>query len=572
MPGFSGALSEGSDIFATVDPALPPGDERYSFQNVRIRRSVVHKFLDDKIFKEDGEVFVCTDGIFLNSTQLRTRYSADTNFDLLKGLYRASHLSFPNELRGTFSGCLYDKFTHSLHLFTDHLGAKPIFYFFDTDSKTLLFGSDLKAVTALMKSAGFRPNISNVGAYSLLTFGFMLQDHTLVDGVKRLNPGCVLTWHQGTITTTQYYRLDNTVSHTETRASSITANLNELFTKAVMAEYDKDKEYGYQHIGTLSGGLDSRMTLLSARESGYDGLYTITMSQSNYLDETIAKKISAHCGFNSIFHILDNGNYLRDIERPVNANDGLVLYSGASHLYRMLSFLEWRQFGLLHTGMLGDVVVGGTYLSGEKQVKAQPSGTYSNTLLSRINSIATAVAQEYENSELYLFYNRGINGTLNGYRMAHQFTESTSPFLHVDFLDYAIKIRAQMRWSYKIYHQWISEHLTEAARFPWEFSGVKISPHHLFWHRVRRAREVAGSFVRGPRPGYSMVPFEYWFKTNKQLVESLNGYFQSYIETLAGAPELYKDATVLFKTGTPLEKTQVLTLLAAVQLLGLKVT
>jgi asparagine synthase (glutamine-hydrolysing) len=572
MPGFSGAIGKGSDIFATFDPALPTEDEQYSFQNVRVRRSVVHKFLDDKVFKEDGEVFVCTDGILLNSTQLRTRYSVDTNFELLKVLYRASHLSFPNEMRGTFSGCLYDKSTRSFHLFTDHIGAKPIFYFFDTNSKALLFGSDLKAVTALMKSAGFRPNISNIGAYCLLTFGFMLQDHTLVDGVKRLNPGCVLTWHQGTITTTQYYHLDNMVSHTETRASAITANLNELFTRAVMAEYDKDKEYGYQHIGTLSGGLDSRMNLLSARECGYDPLYTVTMSQSNYLDETIAKKISEYCGFNSIFHTLDGGNYLREIEGPVSANDGLVLYSGAAHLYRMLSFLEWRQFGLLHTGMLGDVVVGGTYLSGERQVKAQPSGTYSNTLLSRINSIATAIAQEYENSELFLFYNRGINGTLNGYRMAQEFTESTSPFLHIDFLDYAVKIRAQMRWSYKIYHQWISEHLREAARFPWEFSGVKIGPHHVFWHRVRRAQELVGSFMRGPRPGYSMVPFEYWFKTNAQLRESLDNYFRSHIETLAGTPELYKDATVLFKTGTSLEKTQVLTLLAAVQLLGLKVT
>jgi len=78
--------------------------------------------------------------------------------------------------------------------------------------------------------------------------------------------------------------------------------------------------------------------------------------------------------------------------------------------------------------------------------------------------------------------------------MAHEVVESTSPFLHVDFLDYSVKIQAQMRWSYKIYHQWISEYLGEAARFPWEFSGVKIGPHHLFWHRVRRAQEIGFVF------------------------------------------------------------------------------
>jgi asparagine synthase (glutamine-hydrolysing) len=573
MPGFSGAISKVSDILVLVDPAFPPENEQYSFQNVWVRRSVVHKFLDDKVFKDDGEIFICTDGIFLNSTQLRNRYSVDTNFELLKVLYRASPLSFPNELRGTFSGCLYDKSTHSVHLFTDHIGAKPIFYFFDTNTSLLLFGSDLKKVTALMKCFNLQPgSLSTVGAYCVLTFGFMLQDHTLVDGVKRLRPGSILTWDKGIITTKQYYRLNNSPSHKERETSVITTNLNERFDKAIMAEYDKDREYSYRHIGTLSGGLDSRMNLLSARKCGYNDLYTMTMSQSDYLDETIAKKIAGHCGFNSIFYALDNGDYLCDIDRPVSANDGLVLYSGSAHLYRILSVLEWRQFGLLHTGMLGDVVVGGTYLCGEKQVKAQPGdGSYSKTLLSRIQSIATEVTQEYENSELYLFDNRGVNGTLNGYRMAFEFTESTSPFLHVDFLEYAIRIQPKMRRGYRIYHQWIAEHLHEAAKFPWEFSGMKIGRQHLFWHRVRRAREVGIGFMRGPRPGYSMVPFDYWFKTNKQLVESLERYFQSHIETLAGTPELYKDATVLFKTGTSLEKTQVLTLLAAVQLLGLKV-
>jgi asparagine synthase (glutamine-hydrolysing) len=248
----------------------------------------------------------------------------------------------------------------------------------------------------------------------------------------------------------------------------------------------------------------------------------------------------------------------------------LVLYSGSAHLYRMLSLLAWQPFGLLHTGMLGDAVLG-TYLSCNKHVEAHPSvGSFSHILLSRVNSVATAISQEYENSELYQFYNRGINGIFNGYWTINQFTEFSSPFLYIDFLEYAIKIHPQLRFRYKIYHQWIIEYLPEATKFIWETAGMKISA-NLFWYRyyVRKALKLARGFIRGPLPSDSMNPTEYWFKTNGRLVESLNNYFLNHIEALKYNAELYKDATLLFTKGTPDEKTQVLTLLAALQLLGL---
>jgi asparagine synthase (glutamine-hydrolysing) len=573
MPGFHGVIGKIKDISRSIDTAIQLSstteNQQYSFNNIWVKRSVVPKFLDDKVFDEDEEFFVCTDGIFLNSKKLCTIYSADTNFDLIKTLYRKKGSSFANELRGTFSGCLYHKKTDSFYLFTDHLGTKRIFYFFDTDTKRLIFGSELKSVANLMKLFHIKTRLSDVGAYCLLSFGFMLGSYTLIEEVKRLSPGSVLTYQKENIASKQYYYLNNTPYHKETKVS-ITTNLNDLFTEAIIAEYEKDKEYGYQHIGTLSGGLDSRMNLLSARKLDYNDLYTITVSQSNYLDEKIAKSIASHFGFNFIFYGLDNGNYLSDIERPMFANDGLVLYSGSAHLYRILSLLNWQPFGLLHTGMLGDAVLG-TYLSCKKHLEAQPFvKSESHTLLSRIDSVATTISQEYENSELYLFYNRGINGIFNGYWTISQFTEFSSPFLHIDFLEYAIKIHPQLRFRHKIYHQWIVEHLPEATKFIWETAGMKINA-NLFWYRcyVRKALKRISRFIRGPLPSDSMTPMEYWFKTNERLIETLNNYFSSHIEALKYNTELYKDATLLFKIGTPIEKTQVLTLLAALQLLDL---
>src|SRR5262249_35560391 len=149
------------------------------------------------------------DGIFLNSKKLRTIYSVDTNFELIKALYREKGLLFANEIRGTFSGCLYHKTTDRFHLFTDHLGTKPIFYIFDMYTKYLIFGSELKSVINIMNIFNIKTKISDIGSYCLLSFGFMLGDHTLVETVKRLNPGSILTYKNENITTKQYYRLNN---------------------------------------------------------------------------------------------------------------------------------------------------------------------------------------------------------------------------------------------------------------------------------------------------------------------------------------------------------------------------
>lgn len=66
--------------------------------------------------------------------------------------------------------------------------------------------------------------------------------------------------------------------------------MNLLFSNTVRLEFEKDVEYGYKHIVTLSGGLDSCITALLAHKLGYVNQLNFTFSQSDYLDEKILKK------------------------------------------------------------------------------------------------------------------------------------------------------------------------------------------------------------------------------------------------------------------------------------------
>jgi len=343
--------------------------------------------------------------------------------------------------------------------------------------------------------------------------------------------------------------------------------LDRRFRAAVKDEYQKDLEYGYKHISTLSGGLDSRMSLTYARQLGYRDILTITCSQANYWDERIAKEISADYGYEFLFYGLDNGNYLKDLERPVSANDGLVLFPGSAHLLAMESLIDWERLGILHTGMIGDVVMG-SYLY--RPSHSSPGATsvrkivYSTKLLKRIPvQVLEKEQQQFDNDELFSFYERCLNGIWNGFWTTQQFTEATSPFVHIDFLDYVMRIPPRFRYREKIYQSWIRKFAPEASKYRWEKTGMKIgTPRAITFTRraLRYLKHRMGS------SSYSMNPTDYWYRTNETLRTTFTTSFERDISYLRDYPKLRDDVAYLFQNGTLLEKGQCLTLLEAIRL------
>lgn len=576
MPGFFGIISEKTKRFnKNFDITFPVLTERKEeikrFNNAWFKRTVTEKFKNDKIFFEDNDLFICSDGLILNSKNLRNIYSAKGNFELLKKLYFNSPNSFPSELRGDFVGIICDKRKNKWIIYTNHTGSKWVFYYFDKESKSFIFGTELKMVVAGMRILGIKPELYEEGAYFLLTFGYMLGNYTLVKGVRKLPPGCTLTFQNWELESKKYFGLKNT-PYIEDSEDKIVKELDVLFKEAIRVEYDKDLEYGYKHIATLSGGLDSRMNVYNARELGYKDILTITFSQSNYLDEQIAKNIASDWGFDFLFYSLDNGNYLKDIESPVLANDGLVLYFGSAHALRMQSIISWKNFGLQHNGMIGDLVLGSYLLNhfhNNVTKKIIERTAYSSKLLDKIDkSIFQQIIDKYETDEEFAFGERCINGVFNGYRVVENFSEYSSPFLHVDFLSYAFRLSPKIRYKERIYHDWISQKASEAAKYPWEATGLKIksNKYHVLY---KKGLKYIRRKIKGPNKRDSMNPINYWYNENHSLRKAFDNYYKNNIESISKYSELEKDSRFLFKEGTPREKTQVLTLLAAVKILGL---
>ncbi len=572
MPGFIGIIKNENCQFEKYDIKISSlkklSEENIYFKKAWIKRFFVSKFNNDKIFKDDNDIFICTDGVILNAKDLRNRYVVSNNFELIEKMYKKNGPSFVNELRGPFSGVIYNKKRDTWHIFTDHLSLKPIFYFWDNLGKCLIFGSEFKVIIEMMHLLGYKPKLSELGSYFLLTFGYMLGDYTLAEEIKKLQPGSILTFNNGTINIVQYYKLTSNPYNLDSEEKTISI-LDERFKIAIRQEYEKDLEFNYKHIATLSGGLDSRMNITYAKKLKYKDLLCITFSQSDYLDEKIAKKIASDFNYEFLFHSLDNGNYLMDIEKPLLANSGLILYSGAAHLLSTISLIDWTDFGLLHSGQMGDPFLG-SYLLKPSHSKLSLDMIkkigYSTKLIDKIpSSTLDNLANEYELDEMFGFYNRGMNGIFNGDLMAQCFSESISPFLYIDFLDYVVKIDPRYRYNKQIYLKWIIKFAPEIIKYPWEKTKAKITANsfEVFSKRVYR-------YIRrkafGPSPKDSMNPFEYWYNSNSNLRNFISDYFENHIDLLMNHSSLKKDVEFLFNKGNFSEKTQVLTLLAAMKM------
>lgn len=539
-------------------------------QHGAMGRFSVDKFANDKAFDLVYGKLICTDGVIFNLRHLSGEYRVADCAHTLYALHEEYGWSFADHLRGNYSGYIYDLDAHETLVFTDHLAQKPVYYFTDADTDTLVFASDLKAVVEGMRALGFTPSVDVGGAYSLLSLGYMLESRTLVEGVRKLPPGTLLVHKDGRVLLHTYYSISGT-PYVDGDEEEILEELDRRFTEAIQMEYEKDREYGYSHIATLSGGLDSRVNVGYATKCRFSPVTCFCFCESGYADESIAKKISSDHNFDFIFFSLDNGNYLtRNTCEVVGANGGLTLYGGAAHLYASLRTLSFQDYGLVHTGEVGEVLKG-DLLEAPKPTAVDPTNlggfAYSARLLQKLLDVIELDGRGYETYEQFVLLNRGVNAACNGNRMIEHFTEFSSPFLYLDFIDYCMRIHPRHRYNGNIYLKWMNRYLPEFSQYPWERYGLPPKYPHSVSAQYNRARWVVRKLIG--RGYVGMNPTQHWWKTNPKLREHVNAQFEAGADALGNYPELAQDARDLFRDGILMEKVQVITLLTALRLMRL---
>lgn len=209
---------------------------------------------DQPIANEDGSLQVILNGEIYNYRALRAdlerhghRFSTASDVEAVVHLYEDEGEELLARLQGMFALALWDAPRKRLLLARDRLGIKPLYY--RHHGRRLLFASEAKV---LLLDPDFPRRLNRQAADRLLSYLYLPGTDTLIEGVKRLPPGCWLLWEEGRVQINRYWQ-PRLVPAGQPSESEAVAGFRARFREAVKSHLVSDVPVG----ALLSGGLDS---------------------------------------------------------------------------------------------------------------------------------------------------------------------------------------------------------------------------------------------------------------------------------------------------------------------------
>lgn len=523
---------------------------------------LLNKFPKDQVFLDEEEQISFLDGYVHNKASFCLNDNRDWQC-AFAGAMRTDAGECLRTLRGGFCGYIYNKQDASLVAYTDQISTKSLYYYAD-EERWMVSGS-IPYMVAVLKANGVTYHFNEMAARYMLTYGYMLDDSTFVKEIHRLLPGQFVRIKNGRAEVERYYMIpDGEIQMSESEAIE---RIDSAFREAVRREFEKDREYGYRHLVDLSGGLDSRMVSWVAHDMGYTDQLNVTYCRYGYLDEKISGRIAGYLGHEYVFKPLDDIGWMYDIDEIVLKNNGAALYTGITGGDRLLKTLNTNQFGIEHTGMIGDAVLSTFYHDREFNYGSPRLGyhRYSERLS---YDFSENVTDSYTCQEMFAIYTRGILGAQSSYMIRQHYMETASPFMDVDFLNTVFSVPFEYRKGHHIYLKWMAEKYPQSTSFGWEkWGGIKPRESHIFFRKLKTTQRLLGQavckvFKRQNKD--NMNPLDYWYQGNPGIQQYYREYYDKNKDGVDG--ELGEDISLMFEEGNVIEKSMALTVLGAAKL------
>ncbi len=180
-------------------------------------------------------------------------FKSHSDTEVILAAYREWGEFCLTRLGGMFAFALWDEPRRRLLLARDPMGIKPLYY--HQSEQTFVFASEVRT---LLRTGLVPRKADSTGVLSYLAFGSVYEPWTIVDGVKALPPGHVLTVESGSVRSREYWNPLHSCSLDESVASSgngiaAAEQLPAILRDAVLSHLVSDVPVGV----FLSGGIDS---------------------------------------------------------------------------------------------------------------------------------------------------------------------------------------------------------------------------------------------------------------------------------------------------------------------------
>lgn len=507
------------------------------FDNYSFYFNYSDRFKEDKLFFENDNHIFAIDGVLLNKKELYDQYNVNNMKDLISIIYNKFHKDFIKYLRGPFLGFVMNKNQNELFVFSNQTGDTHVFYYINKNQAFI--SNDFNKIVSGLKENNIDYSLDEIAVNQILSFGYLVTENTLIKNIKRLTPGNILILQNHKIINKEYYKLNNT-NNIDISFDEAIEVLDEKFRNATTRCFEKDLEYGYNsHLADISGGLDSRMVNWVAKDLGYDDITNISYSQSMSHEHKYSSEITNYMENQFIHKQLDEGEFLLNPENIIKKNYCLASYQGITGGDHLLKSINFNEYGLEHTGQLGDVVIG-SYVSDSEHRAVDHSGYRSN---STIEEQGLGIDfNDFDNHEMYIFLTRGMQGILSTHTIRRNYTQAVSPFLDLDFMNFCFSLPLKYRINHKLYLGWISEKYPDALNVKCTTSKTEyffekamefgeLAYHRLFYE-IKLLLYNNNLINKFNPPKNKMNPFKYWYNTNNGFKEFVENYFNKNIKLI----------------------------------------
>jgi asparagine synthase (glutamine-hydrolysing) len=318
---------------------------------------------------EDRSSWVVLNGEIYNHRELRRRliarghrFATASDTEAIVHLYEERGATLCEELRGMFAFAVWDRRAQRLVLGRDRLGIKPLYY--AEAPGGLAFASELRALLA-------HPWVARAldpdALAHYLAFGTAPSDRALVAGVRKLEPGHVLTWAAGVTTVRRYWDLGRAAARpTGGRAGAsidgaLPRRLDEgveqvraLLQDAVTSHLLADVPVG----AFLSGGIDSTTVVaLMTRAGARPQTFSIGFDEDDFNELRFARLVAERLGTRHE-ELVVRPEVWGLLDRLVSALDEPIADVSAVPTF-LVSELAARHVKVVLSGDGGDEVFGG---------------------------------------------------------------------------------------------------------------------------------------------------------------------------------------------------------------------
>jgi asparagine synthase (glutamine-hydrolysing) len=264
------------------------------------------------IYNEDNTICITYNGEIFNFKGLREelvkaghRFVSKTDTEVLVHGYEEWGIELLQKINGQFAFCIFDKKKNTFFLARDHLGIKPLYYYYDR--KKFIFGSELKV---FLKS-DIKKEVNQNALDFYMLFGNTPFEESILNGVKKL-PAAHYMIYDLTAQKIQKYERYWEVSFDEQidcDENELKKQVAERLEESVRMQLISDVPLG----AFLSGGVDSSIIVAIMRKYVKDlNTFSVRFDRPDFNESQYAKIVSDK--FQTIHHEIEfNAESVRDL-------------------------------------------------------------------------------------------------------------------------------------------------------------------------------------------------------------------------------------------------------------------